>query len=84
MNATEVGAKIGRAMARDVLAENMPSKWMGLDPQDADIATDDGINPDTTEWVEMNSSAKKTYLSMVGEPDWYPEQSEMRPGRTGT
>ena len=31
-----VGRRIGRAMARDVLAESMPREWTGLDPQDAD------------------------------------------------
>jgi len=30
------GTKIGRAIARDVIADGMPREWTGLDPQDAD------------------------------------------------
>ncbi len=30
------GIKIGRAIAQNVLAENMPLNWTGLDPQDVD------------------------------------------------
>lgn len=30
---------VGRAMARDVIAEGMPREWTGLDPQDADLIT---------------------------------------------
>lgn len=33
---TEVGKQIGQAIAKDVLAENIPCEWAGLDPQDAD------------------------------------------------
>ena len=36
---TRIGATIGKAMARDVLAEDMPREWTGLDPQDADELT---------------------------------------------
>lgn len=67
MNATEVGTKIGRAIARDVLADDMPREWTGIDPQDGDIATEAGINPDTAEWNEMESSAEKAYLAMLAE-----------------
>jgi hypothetical protein len=62
MKSTEIGNKIGQAIARDVLAEDMPKKWTGLDPQDADVAIAEGFEPDTDEWMEMEAAAKAAYL----------------------
>jgi hypothetical protein len=59
----QIGARIGQAIARDVLAENMPREWTGLDPQDADQATAAGLRPDTAQWAAMERAAKAAYLA---------------------
>ena len=65
MVAKQVGARIGKAIARDVIARNLPRKWTGLDPQDGDFATDSGIKPDTDQWEEMEAAAKIAYLEYL-------------------
>lgn len=62
---TRIGADIGRAIARDVLASNMPQEWTGLDPQDADELTAAGIENDTMEWIEAEGAAKAAYLDAL-------------------
>jgi hypothetical protein len=63
--AIEVGHRIGRAIARDVLAEDMPREWTGLDAQDADEATAAGLVPDTEEWAAMVEAAEAAYLAVI-------------------
>ena len=58
---TRIGATIGKAMARDVLAEDMPREWTGLDPQDADELTAAGVVPGTIQWVEAEGAARAAY-----------------------
>jgi hypothetical protein len=65
MNATtetaeQIGQRIGRAMARDVIAEGMPRDWTGLDPQDADQIPA-GVDHDPIE-----AAAKAAYLTAIG------------------
>lgn len=58
---TRLGANIGRAIARDALAEGMPHEWTGLDAQDGDELTAVGILPGTVEWAEAEAAAKAAY-----------------------
>lgn len=56
-----VGKRIGRAMARDVIAENMPRAWTGLDPQDADE-----IPPELAEYRdEIEDWARESYCDVI-------------------
>ncbi len=64
---TRIGAKIGRAIARDVLAENMPRDWTGLDAQDGDELTAAGIMADSIEWAEAEAVAKAAYCEALAE-----------------
>ena len=66
MNAKKAGSRIGKSIARDVIAENMPRKWTGIDAQDGDFATINGIEPDTDQWQEMKTAAKIAYLEYLG------------------
>lgn len=63
--AAEVGARVGRAIARDVLADGLPREWTGLDPQDGDQLTAAGIEPGTPEWDEAEAAAHEAYQEMV-------------------
>lgn len=65
--AKSIGEKIGRAMARDVLAEDMPREWTGLDAQDGDVATGAGLRPGTDEWEEMEQAARRAYKVALAE-----------------
>ena len=64
---TRLGATIGRAIARDVLADGMPHEWTGLDAQDGDELTAAGILPGTTEWAEAAVAAKATYDDAIAQ-----------------
>lgn len=63
--AREVGTRIGRAIARDVLADDMPREWTGLDAQDGDQLTTAGILPHTAAWEWAEQCAKAAYLEAV-------------------
>lgn len=54
-----IGERIGQAIARDVLAEDMPREWTGLDPQDADQIPPE-CDPD-----EVESEARKAYEAAI-------------------
>jgi hypothetical protein len=64
----QVGEKIGLAIARDVIADDMPHEWDGLDGQDGDQAVAAGIHfgPD---WEAMESAAKTAYLQAIADRD---------------
>ena len=53
------GMYIGHAMARDVIAENMPTEWTGLDPQDAEQI------PEFMDYGKVEEFAKATFLSDI-------------------
>ena len=59
--AIEVGASIGDAIARDVIADGMSVEWTGLDPQDGDRLTAVGIEPDTHLWEVAEHAAQAAY-----------------------
>ena len=59
----EIGERIGRAIARDVLAEDMPHTWSGLDAQDGDQIPD-GMS---VEEVELYAGA--AYHEALAEAD---------------
>src|SRR5262245_5700224 len=61
MTAQEIGAYIGKAIARDVKAEGMPRAWTGLDPQDADQLSTAGIEFGTSAWVQAETAAEAAY-----------------------
>ena len=58
-----LGRQIGNAIARDVLASDMPRTWTGLDAQDGDQLTAAGIMPDTADWEQAIAVAKQTFLA---------------------
>jgi len=63
--ASEVGTKVGAAMARDVLADGLPREWAGIDPQDADQFTAAGIEFGSDEWAEAEAAAEAEYRRLV-------------------
>lgn len=58
--AQEIGTKIGKAIARDVLAEDMPRKWTGLDAQDVDQI------PEGMDHAEVERFAEAAYGAAIG------------------
>lgn len=58
---SSIGKRIGKAMARDVLADDMPRAWTGLDAQDGDELLADGFEPSTPEWSVAQAAAKVAY-----------------------
>jgi hypothetical protein len=66
MKAKEIGAKVGKAVARDVLGcSDLPRHWTGLDPQDGDQLTAAGIEPGTPEWEEADAAAEAAYYAAL-------------------
>jgi hypothetical protein len=57
--ATEIGMKIGKGIARDVIADGLPREWTGLDPQDADLIPE-GMDSDEVERI-----AEEVYLAEI-------------------
>lgn len=65
LTAVRIGLEIGRAMARDAIAEEMDDSWSGLDAQDGDRATQAGIEPGTHEWKAMEAAARIAFGEMI-------------------
>ncbi len=62
----EIGIRIGRAIANDVLAnDDYPREWTGIDDQDGDQLTAAGIEFGTPEWKEAEDTAEETYTAIV-------------------
>jgi hypothetical protein len=62
----DVGYRVGRAMARDVLADpDMPREWTGIDPQDADQFAAAGLEPGTPEWERQEAIAAAVYSAAL-------------------
>jgi len=57
----DAGRRVGRAIARDVIADGMPRQWTGLDPQDADQLSLAGIEPGTEDWARAEEAARAAY-----------------------
>ncbi len=66
--AGKLGELIGRAIARDVIAEKMPSEWSGLDPQDADLIPSDLSEPMVEIIAAKAKLAYKQALSATRNP----------------
>lgn len=66
-DAQVIGERIGRAIARDVIREDMPREWTGIDPQDADQLTAAGIAIGSDEWDEAVAAAEAEYRRTLGE-----------------
>ena len=68
--AKRVGEIVGRAIARDVLAEpDWPREWCGLNGEDGDQITEAGILPDTPEWYVAIEAARKAYETALREDE---------------
>lgn len=65
--AKQIGEKVGRAIARDVLADGLPREWTGLDPQDGDQLAAAGLEPGTPAWGEAELAAEVAYHRMLAE-----------------
>ena len=65
--AVAIGTRIGRAIARDVLADDMPREWTGFDPQDGDQLTAAGIQPDDPRWAAAERAAHAAYVAYLAE-----------------
>lgn len=66
-NASEIGLKIGAAMARDVMADDLAREWTGINDQDGDQLTAAGIEPDSQDWQEAISAAQAEYERVLGQ-----------------
>jgi hypothetical protein len=55
------GEQVGRAIARDAIAEGMPLTWTGIDPQDGDVLLSAGLEPDTAQWDAAESAARDEF-----------------------
>lgn len=63
-----IGARIGKAIARDVIADpDMSSDWTGLDAQDGDQLLIAGFSLGTPEWAAAEASAHEAYDLMMAE-----------------
>ncbi len=62
-----VGQRVGRAIARDALAEFMPPVWSGLDGEDGDQLTEAGIEPDTPEWKRACAAARRAFHQFLAD-----------------
>jgi hypothetical protein len=60
--ACEICRKVGKAIARDVIADGLPREWTGLDPQDGDQLQSAGIMAGTPEWSEAEEAAREAYM----------------------
>jgi hypothetical protein len=64
--ATEIGTRIGLAIARDVIANSdLPREWTGIEDQDGDQLTAAGIEPGTQEWAEAEKAAEEAYTARL-------------------
>jgi hypothetical protein len=61
-SAIEIRTRVGRAMARDTIASDLPREWTGLDPQDADQLTAAGLVPGTPEWERAEAAAETAFV----------------------
>jgi hypothetical protein len=66
---TQIGIRIGKAMARDVLAEDMPRKWAGLSAEDGDQLTAAGIVPGSQQWADAALAAFGAYDEAISAAD---------------
>lgn len=70
--AIKIGKMIGRAIARDVMADHdmmadgMTRKWTGLSPEDGDQLTAEGILRGTPEWETAEDAAQMEYDMLIG------------------
>ncbi len=63
--AIEIGAFVGRAIARDVNRLKLPRNWTGLDPQDGDQLLAAGIDPGTPAWDAAEDAAEAAYRETI-------------------
>ncbi len=59
--ARRLGRTIGRAIALDVIAEDMPREWTGLDAVDGDLLLAAGMVADSDEWQIAETTAEAMY-----------------------
>ena len=64
-HATKIGTRIGLAIARDVIADDLPREWTGLDDQDGDRLLAAGIESDTSQWDAAEEAAKTADLAAI-------------------
>lgn len=62
-----VGVRVGAAIARDVLRNDMPREWAGIDPQDADQFAAAGLAFGSDEWHAAEAAAEAEYLRVIGD-----------------
>lgn len=64
--AKELGERIGRAIARDVIAEGMPPEWAGLGAQDQDQLDEFADYPeDSPEYQTIYEAARSAYQAAL-------------------
>lgn len=68
MTAQEIGARIGNAIARDVLATpELDAEWSGIDEQDFEQMRAAGIEADTADERLSLAAARRAYDRIIGE-----------------
>lgn len=61
--AKQIGTQIGKAIARDTIADSMPHVWTGIDPQDADQI------PKGMDINEVEQHAKEAFLDAIAKAE---------------
>ncbi len=72
MTPTEVGARVGKAVAAGIRCDGLDSPWPGLDVLDPDIGNPlgaAGIEPGTPAWREAEAAAEQAFREVMTE-DW--------------
>lgn len=65
INPQQIGERIGKAIARDTLADGLDREWSGLTAADADQLAAAGIEPHSDDWDAAIEAARLAYLAEV-------------------
>lgn len=65
MNAIEIGTKLGKSIALDTVADDMPREWCDLSGDDGSFLSDEGLEPHTEDWAAAEKAAKKEYVRLI-------------------
>jgi hypothetical protein len=59
--ASEIGTRIGKAIADTCRTEGIEPVWTGIEAQDGDLLTAAGIEPRTQEWSAAEDAAEAAF-----------------------
>jgi len=64
-NQQQLGERIGRAIARDTLANELDHGWAGLTAEDSDQLIAAGIEPHSERWRVAEGAARQAYFAAL-------------------